>query len=166
MAAAKAARAARERPCETLPNWRRWESSLTAAEKRILTSWWAGQAYEKFVSSTYDHARESSFFRGGCTAGAPDHDKTKVQVQGLHRPFEFTDATQPFWDDKYWNDAYSGSSNFDYSDKKARGDDRSSSSSASDQEGVEGEVVAPEDRCVVLLREARVRTAALRRASA
>jgi hypothetical protein len=139
-----------EKTNETLPNWRRWESSLTASHKRILTSWWAGQAYEKFVSQPYDHARESSFFRGGCTAGAPDHDKARVQVQGLHRPFEFTDATAEFGDKKYWNDAYSGSGRFDYSDQKAGGEDRddqdsdSSSSSTSHQMEVEGEVVAPE----------------------
>jgi hypothetical protein len=106
-----------------LPNWRRWESSLTARDKRVLTSWWAGQAYEKFIGEKYDHARENSFQRGGCTAGTEGFDSNVVQVQGLHRPFGRTAPDQPFDDQVYLNDSYSGSIAINYSDQLPGGDD-------------------------------------------
>ena len=74
------------------PNWRRWESSLTIAQKRVLATWWCGDAYAKLLTEPYQHALAAAWTKGGCDAGAPGFDISHVGIQGLHRPFSAYDG--------------------------------------------------------------------------
>ena len=66
-------------------NMERWESSLTAGERRIISVGFVGQAMRKVMSVDYDNMRVGCFERTGCLMtiiANEEHDK-KIRPQGM-----------------------------------------------------------------------------------
>ena len=64
---------------------KRWQSSLTAGERRIISVGFVGQAMRKVMSVDYDNMRVGCFERTGCLMtiiANEEHDK-KIRPQGM-----------------------------------------------------------------------------------
>lgn len=63
-------------------NLERWEASMTASERRIMMATWSGQAWIKFQSDKYSHARWRYFEKTGCLVTADGSDDINITPEG------------------------------------------------------------------------------------
>ena len=89
------------------PNWKRWDRGLSASERRVLVTWWLGEAYEKVCGPKYKPAVHRAWAMGGCLAALPT---SKPYVKG-HGHLD-TNFTEPFSDTTYFDQHFTGSPNF------------------------------------------------------
>ena len=68
---------------ENIGKWYGEKSHITAIEKRILITHWAGNAYRKFCDSRYDNFRWRLFEKTGCLITADGSEDAKVSPEGL-----------------------------------------------------------------------------------
>jgi hypothetical protein len=63
-------------------NLERWEANMTASERRIMMATWSGQAWTKFQSDKYSHARWRYFEKTGCLVTADGSDDGNINPEG------------------------------------------------------------------------------------
>ena len=59
-----------------------WENKMTASQRRILVTQWLGEAWDMFLSPTYDDARLRYFQKTGCAMTANGTDDLKITPEG------------------------------------------------------------------------------------
>ena len=68
---------------ENIEKWYDEKSHITASEKRILITHWAGNAYRKLCDSRYDNFRWRLFEKTGSLITADGSEDAKVYAEGL-----------------------------------------------------------------------------------
>ena len=68
---------------ENIQKWYGEKSHITASEKRILVTHWAGNAYRKLCDSRYENFRWRLFEKTGCLSTADGSEDAKVSPEGL-----------------------------------------------------------------------------------
>ena len=63
--------------------WYGHERGLTAKDRRVLITHWAGEAWNKFVSEEYDSFRLKAWQKTGCLMTADGTDDDLVKPEGL-----------------------------------------------------------------------------------
>ena len=63
--------------------WYGQEKGFTAKDRRVLITQWAGDAYKKLLSPTYDSFRSRLFQKTGCLMTSDGSDDDKVSPEGL-----------------------------------------------------------------------------------
>ena len=102
-------------PPET--NWEKWErNALSASDKRVLSTWLFGEAWEDFCSKKYMNMRRSAFEKGGCGIAASGKNDHLIRVEN-HGPVWPPPPGTPFDDDEYLKHAWTKHPGFKFSDK-------------------------------------------------
>ena len=68
---------------ENIEKWYGEKSHISASEKRILITHWAGNAYRKLCEPRYDNFRWRLFAKTGCLITADASENAKVTPEGL-----------------------------------------------------------------------------------
>ena len=68
---------------DNVEKWYGAESHITASEKRILITKWAGNAYRQLNRPSYDKFRRRLFEKTGCLITADGSEDDKINPQGL-----------------------------------------------------------------------------------
>ena len=84
-------------------NFAKWsENAISLSEKRVLATWWFGEAWEAFCSPKYRFIREAAFEESGCSIDLGGLGQRHLSIVGLKRPLQLP-VLPLVWDD----DAYS-----------------------------------------------------------
>ena len=68
---------------EHADRWYANESPFTASERRVLITYWCGNAYHKLCSPVYDELRMKFFVKTGCLMISDGSDDNLVKPEGL-----------------------------------------------------------------------------------
>ena len=68
---------------ENAEKWYDSEEKFTAKERRILITHWAGEAYNKLSTSSYDNFRKRMWQKTGCLITADGSDDNLIQPEGI-----------------------------------------------------------------------------------
>ena len=105
-----------ENPSEADPavsNWENWDSEkVSMREKRILSTWVFGEAWEEIQKDVYKDFRYKAWSYSGlaCTMSGVNDDA--AIGEGFLEPFGMVDVDEPFLDEAYVKNHYSGHPDF------------------------------------------------------